>query len=85
MHVIHNHRQHTRRVRRFVERRIRQLASRHALLAIVLGPIIVVFGLLIVLIRLAATIAVKTVIIMWRLTITITLVVCLNIFRTFPR
>ena len=84
MHLAHKHRQHTRRTRRAVEQRIRHLANRHPLLAIALGPVIVVVGLVIVLVRVAATIAVKALIVMWRLTITLTLVVCLNIFRTFP-
>ena len=84
MPITGNHRVHAHRVRRSVEHRIRQLANRHASLAITLGPIIVVVGLATVLVRLAVAIAVKAVIFMCRLTIAITLVICLNVFRTFP-
>jgi hypothetical protein len=74
---------HASRVRS-VERYIRHLANRHPLLAIALGLVTVAFLLVVVLVRVVTTMAVKTIIVAVRLTIMIARVVCRNIFRTFP-
>jgi hypothetical protein len=82
----HKHRRdtHPSRVRSAIEHYLRHLAHRHPLLAVALSLVTVALCFVVVLVRVVTTVAVKTVVIAVRLTIVITLVVCRNIFRTFP-
>jgi hypothetical protein len=75
---------HTNRFGSSVERHIRHLANRHPLLAVALALVLVAVFFVVVLVRVVITMAVKAVTVAARLTITIALVVCRNIFRTFP-
>ncbi len=75
---------HIFRIVRSVERQVHRLANRHPFLAVALALVMVVLCVVVVLVRVVIAMAVKTVTVAVRLTIVITLVVCRNIFRTFP-
>lgn len=86
MSIAHKHGRSARisRVRCSVERRVRRLADRHPLLGVGVCMVMVVLCFVVVLVRFVATMAVKALKVVAWLTVVIALVVCRNIFRTFP-